>query len=169
MANGILAVCFDYSPTNADEFHDWYDLEHVPERQAIDGFGRCERWLGADEPNYAAATYDLDSVDVLQAPAYQAIGYDNASPWTKRMVGQLTRLMRFEGEQLTPGSPDAPAGAGIEQQQAAAAADFQARRIAAIALRARVRGRDAASDPPEPYEKVLLAAVRLIIGHRRPT
>ena len=112
MANGILAVCFDFSPTNADEFHDWYDLEHVPERQAIDGFGRCERWLGADEPNYAAATYDLDSIDVLQGPAYQAVGYDNASPWTKRMVGKLTRLMRFEGEQLTPGSPDAPAGAG---------------------------------------------------------
>lgn len=112
MANGILAVCFDFSPTNANEFHDWYDLEHVPERQAIDGFGRCERWLGADEPNYAAATYDLDTVDVLRAPAYQAVGYDNASPWTKRMVGQLTRLMRFEGEQLTPGSPDAPAGAG---------------------------------------------------------
>lgn len=112
MAKGILAVAFDFSPTNPGEFHDWYDLEHVPERQAINGFGRCERWLGADDAHYAAATYDLDNVDVLNAPAYQAIGYVNASPWTKRMVAQLGRLMRFEGEQLTPGHPPAPTNAG---------------------------------------------------------
>ena len=30
MAKGILAVAFDFSPTQADEFHDWYDLEHMP-------------------------------------------------------------------------------------------------------------------------------------------
>ncbi len=112
MAKGILAVAFDYSPTNPEEFHDWYDLEHVPERQAIDGFGRCERWLGTDEPYCAAATYDLDTVDVLKSPAYLAVGYDNSSPWTKRVVAQCNRLMRFEGEQLAPDSPNAPANAG---------------------------------------------------------
>ena len=111
MAKGILAVAFDFSPTNPQEFHDWYDLEHLPERQAIDGFGRCERCLGADEPHYAAATYDLDSVNVLNSPAYLAVGYDKSSPWTKRIVSQCNRLMRFEGAQITPGSPDAPANA----------------------------------------------------------
>jgi len=112
MAKGILAVAFDFSPTNPEEFHDWYDLEHVPERQAIAGFGRCERWLGADEPFYAGATYDLDTVDVLKSPAYLAVGYDNLSPWSKRVVSQCNRLLRFEGEQITPGNPDAPADAG---------------------------------------------------------
>ena len=112
MAQGILAVAFDFSPTNPDEFNDWYDLEHVPERQAIDGFGRCERWLGVDEPLYAAATYDLATADVLKSPAYRAVAYDNLSPWSKRVVSQCNRLMRFEGEQLSPGSQDAPANAG---------------------------------------------------------
>ncbi len=112
MAKGILAVAFDFSPTNPDEFHDWYDLEHIPERQAIKGFGLSERWIGDDEPHYAAAMYDLETTDVLKSPAYLAVGYDNSSPWTKRVVGQCNRLMRFEGEQLTPGTPDAPRNAG---------------------------------------------------------
>ncbi|MBU2532315.1 MAG: antibiotic biosynthesis monooxygenase [Alphaproteobacteria bacterium] len=112
MAKGLLAVAFVFSLTNADEFHDWYDLEHLPERQAISGFGACERWLGADEPNYAVATYDLETVGVLESDAYLAVAYDNSSPWTKRMVGQCRRLLRFEGEQLTPGDGEAPAGAG---------------------------------------------------------
>jgi hypothetical protein len=112
MAKGILAVAFDFASTNADEFHDWYDLEHLPERQAIAGFGRCERWLGTDEPQYAAATYDLETIGVLKSPTYMAVGYENSSPWTKRVVAQCTQLLRFEGEQLTPGGADAPANAG---------------------------------------------------------
>ena len=30
MAKGILAVGFDYTNAHEDEFHDWYDLEHIP-------------------------------------------------------------------------------------------------------------------------------------------
>ncbi|MGI9478552.1 MAG: hypothetical protein ACR2PI_17755 [Hyphomicrobiaceae bacterium] len=131
MAKGILAVAFDFSPTHPDEFHDWYDLEHLPERQAINGFGTSERWLGADEPHYACATYDLDTVDVLKSAAYLAVGYDNASPWTKRVVAQCNRLMRFEGEQLTPGNLEAPPNAGgllinAMNVTSAAEADFNA-------------------------------------------
>ena len=48
-----------------DEFNDWYDTEHVPERQRTTGFINCERWLGADDPKISIATYDLDTLDVL--------------------------------------------------------------------------------------------------------
>jgi len=112
MPKGILAVAFDYSNTRADEFHDWYDREHLPEREAINGFGLCERWLGMDEANAAAATYDLDAIDVLKSPDYLAVAYENSSPWTKRIVGQCTRLLRFEGTQLSPGEVMAPQNAG---------------------------------------------------------
>ena len=112
MAKGILAVAFDYSTAHADEFHDWYDLEHVPERQAIPGFGASERWLAEDQDNVSVATYDLDSVDVLKSEPYLAVGYENASVWTKRVTAMCGRLLRFEGEQLTPGAAAAPANAG---------------------------------------------------------
>ena len=39
MAKGLLLVAFDFSTAHEDEFHDWYDLEHVPERQRVPGFG----------------------------------------------------------------------------------------------------------------------------------
>ena len=112
MTQGILAVAFDYSSTHADEFHDWYDLEHVPERQAISGFGACERWLDEGGEATAVATYDLASIEVLHGDEYRAIAYENSSVWTKRVVGMCKRLLRFEGVRITPGLEPAPVNAG---------------------------------------------------------
>jgi hypothetical protein len=112
MAKGILLVAFDYSKAQADEFHDWYDLEHIPERQRVPGFGACERWIGVANPKHAVATYELDSLDVLRGEAYLAIAHENLSVWSKRMGKIARRLMRFDGTQTLPGDPEAPAGAG---------------------------------------------------------
>lgn len=113
MSRGLLIAAFDYGNAHADEFHDWYDLEHVPERQRVPGFGACERWIGVDGPNVAIATYDLETVAVMQSPAYKAIAYENLSPWSKRVTAQCKRLIRFEGSQTLPGNAAAPKdGAG---------------------------------------------------------
>ena len=112
MAKGVLIAAFDFADAHADEFHDWYDLEHVPEREAVPGFGACERWIGDDQPTYSVATYDLDAADVLQSEAYKAIGGANLSVWSKRVTGMCERLLRFEGAQINPGDLVAPTGAG---------------------------------------------------------
>jgi hypothetical protein len=95
-----------------DEFHDWYDTEHLPERQRVPGFLRCERWIGAQDPTVSVATYDLETVGVLETPEYLAIGGENLSPWSKRITARVERLMRFEGDQILPGDELAPANAG---------------------------------------------------------
>ncbi len=112
MAKGLLLAAFDYTNAHADEFHDWYDLEHVPERRRVPGFGLCERWIGVANPKHAVATYDLDSPAVLASAPYKAIAFDNLSVWSKRVVPMCTRLLRFDAEQTLPGSADSPAGAG---------------------------------------------------------
>jgi hypothetical protein len=112
MARGLLLAAFDFAGAHADEFHDWYDLEHLPERRAVPGFGACERWIGAEQPAISVATYDLDSVDVLRGEAYRSIAYANLSVWSKRVTSMCRRLLRFEGTQLTPGAAAAPEGAG---------------------------------------------------------
>jgi len=112
MARGILIAGFDFSRAHSDEFHDWYDLEHVPEREAVPGFGLCERWISVDEPNRALATYDLDSIEVLRSDAYKAVAYENLTVWSKRVTGMCKRLIRFEGAQTLPGDTAAPIGAG---------------------------------------------------------
>ena len=112
MAKGLLFASFDFSTTHADEFHDWYDLEHIPERLRVPGFINAERWIGDENPNITVATYDLESLGVLQSPPYKAIGYENSSVWTKRVTAMAHRIMRFTGEQLVPGDLAAPSGAG---------------------------------------------------------
>ena len=112
MAKGILLVAFDCTNAHEDEFHDWYDLEHVPERQRVPGFGACDRWISTQNPKHAVASYELDNLDVLQSPAYRAIAGANLSVWSKRVTAMCTRLLRFEGEQTLPGNQSAPTGAG---------------------------------------------------------
>lgn len=112
MAKGLLFASFDFSTAHADEFHDWYDLEHVPERLRVPGFINAERWIGDETPKIAIATYDMESHGVLYTPPYLAVGGANGSPWTKRVTAMAKRVLRFEGEQLVPGDTTAPAGAG---------------------------------------------------------
>jgi hypothetical protein len=108
MAKGILIAAMDFTGVAEDEFHDWYDLEHIPERQRVPGFLSCERWIGAHKPKISVATYELDNVDVLKGAAYRAIGGENLSPWSKRVTSKVEMLMRFEGEQILPGDQSAP-------------------------------------------------------------
>lgn len=112
MTKGLLFASFDFSTAYEDEFHDWYDLEHIPERLHVPGFINAERWIATDNPKIAIATYDLESFGVLQSPAYQAIGGANSSVWTRRVTAKAKRIMRFVGNQLLPGDVAAPPGAG---------------------------------------------------------
>ena len=95
-----------------DEFHDWYDLEHIPERQLVPGFGACDRWISVANPHHAVASYELDTRAVLQSAPYRAIAGENLSPWSRRMTSLCQRLLRFDGEQTLPGDLAAPQGAG---------------------------------------------------------
>ena len=112
MAKGTLIAAMAIGRAAEDEFHDWYDTEHLPERQRVPGFLQCERWIGAQDRTVSVATYDLDTVAVLKSPAYMAIGGDNLSPWSKRVTGRVERLMRFEGDQILPGDQLAPGNVG---------------------------------------------------------
>jgi hypothetical protein len=112
MAKGMLIAALKIARVAEDEFHDWYDTEHLPERQRVPGFLLCQRWIGTDDRTVSVATYDLDDVAVLQGPAYRAIGGDNLSPWSRRITSRVERLMRFEGDQTLPGDRLPPAEAG---------------------------------------------------------
>ena len=111
-AMGLLVAGFNFAGVVEDEFNDWYDTEHIPERRRVAGFINAERWIGAENPAISIATYDLESRDVLRSAAYKAIAGANLSPWSKRVTGKCQRICRFEAEQILPGDKAAPDGAG---------------------------------------------------------
>jgi len=112
MAKGVLIAAMDFSNVAEDEFNDWYDTEHIPERHRVPGFLTRQRWIGAENPKQSVATYDLESLSVLQGSAYRAISGENLSPWSKRVTSRVQRLVRFEGDQTLPGDTVAPDSAG---------------------------------------------------------
>ena len=109
MGLALLGGGFDYSGAAQDEFDDWYDTEHIPERLRIAGFINGVRWIGAQNPKISLAIYDLESLDVLQKPEYIAVSPARFSPWAKRLlIGQCKRVCRFNCVQLYPGEAVAP-------------------------------------------------------------
>lgn len=101
---GLVLVCFDYSRAQADEFNDWYDTEHFPERERTRGMLKAQRWLDRVNRRISIAAYDLEAVESLRNPEYLAITGANQSPWSKRMIAMCTQLLRFEGRQIYPGT-----------------------------------------------------------------
>ena len=101
---GLLMLCFDYSKVDVNEFNDWYDTEHIPERERTKGILNAQRWLDANYRRISVAVYDLERVEALRNPEYLAISGKNLSPWSKRVISACTQLLRFKGGQFHPGN-----------------------------------------------------------------
>ncbi|HZQ15021.1 MAG TPA: DUF4286 family protein [Pseudolabrys sp.] len=82
---GLLLFTTDIDPALEDEFHRWYEEEHLPERMAIPGFIMARRFRAIEGGPKYLALYDLESPDVLQSAPYQHIIGAGKSAWTKRM------------------------------------------------------------------------------------
>jgi hypothetical protein len=109
---GMLVAAFDSSSIPKDEYDDWYDTEHIPDRQKVPGFLTLERWVSIDHPRHTVATYDLERSDVLTSAPYLAIARQNSTPWTRRITGRCQQILRFEGNQTLPGADIGTAAAG---------------------------------------------------------
>jgi hypothetical protein len=83
-----------------DEFHGWYETDHIPARMALPGFRGARRYRALDgEPAYLAV-YELDDLDALATEGYQQL---KAAPsaLTGRMLGLVSGFTRFTCEQVS--------------------------------------------------------------------
>ena len=102
-ANGLLMAFMEPPAEMGDEFNDWYDMEHLPERVAIPGFLSGTRWVCLHGYPRWVATYFLTKPAVLHEPAYEKVGGNNASPWTKRVTARTIGRLRVVGERIGVG------------------------------------------------------------------
>jgi len=100
---GLLLATMEPPASLEEEFQDWYDTEHFPERQSCEGFLTANRFVCVDGfPRYLAM-YDLADVEVLRGEAYRRIAHAKYSPWTHRIISRVWGQYRAEGVQVYPG------------------------------------------------------------------
>jgi hypothetical protein len=114
-APGLLFVMTDIPPEIEADFNDWYDAEHVPERLAIPGFRGARRYRAVEGAPAYQALYDLESIAVLDSPAYKQLN-ETPSERTRRIVPQFRNAHRGvytqifpEGAEAEPAPPGAAA------------------------------------------------------------
>ena len=101
---GILLVTMEPPAAIEEEFNDWYDTEHIPERAAIHGFESALRFVCIDGwPRYLAL-YDLAYPGVLEEEEYGRVAGANFSAWTRRIQSKTRGQYRAVGTQVYPGN-----------------------------------------------------------------
>jgi hypothetical protein len=100
---GLLLAMMEPPAAMEEEFQDWYDTEHFPERAALKDFLTARRFICVDGwPRYLTL-YDLQDVSTLHGPDYARVAGEKYSPWTHRIVSRLWGQYRAEGVQVYPG------------------------------------------------------------------
>jgi hypothetical protein len=100
---GLLLAMMEPPVAMEEEFQDWYDTEHFPERAGLKEFLTARRFVCVEGwPRYLTL-YDLTDVSALHTPDYAKIAGERYSPWTYRIVPRLWGQYRAEGVQIHPG------------------------------------------------------------------
>jgi hypothetical protein len=91
--SGAVCIWHDLTPEATDEFYQWHNREHMPERVGIPGFLRGRRYIAiAGAPAYFTL-YEAESAELLGGSDY--LDRLNApTEWTRRMMPSFRRVSR---------------------------------------------------------------------------
>ena len=101
----VLMVTMEPPASHEDEFNDWYDTEHYPQRLALPGFQSGSRWVCLDGWPRWLAYYDLESNGALSTPEYTAVSGPNSTPWSRRMLPRTVGRARIIADAAAGTSP----------------------------------------------------------------
>ncbi len=91
-APALLIFETSVKPENEQEFNQWYETEHLPERLACPGFISGRRFKVEGEPGRYIAVYELTSAAVLESAEYKKLAQPSA--WTQRITTMLFNSSR---------------------------------------------------------------------------
>lgn len=105
---GMLMVLMEPAAGEEAAFHDWFDLELVPDHARVEGFRGASRWVCVDGwPRYMSC-YDVDPFDTLEDDAYRSITGQNFSPWSQWMLSRVFGRQRLVLREITSGRTRTP-------------------------------------------------------------
>ncbi|WP_296560640.1 DUF4286 family protein [Pigmentiphaga sp.] len=89
----LLCAWFDLSADGRDDWTDWHNAEHIPERLAIPGFLRARRSAAIQAGSTYFVMYEVRDIGVLRSPAYLA-RLNAPTDWTRRSLGKFRNNQR---------------------------------------------------------------------------
>jgi hypothetical protein len=94
-----------------EDFHGWYDTEHIPARMALPGFESAVRYEAVEgEPRYLAC-YVISDMNVLETPEYRRLKSDPGER-TVRMLANVRGFTRYLCDEISDtGDSDEESGA----------------------------------------------------------
>ncbi len=111
MTPGLLFSQMEPPAGWEDEFHEWYETDHIPARMKIPGFHSAWRYEAVDGDPRWLACYFLDDLATLEQPAYAELKANPGAP-TERMLANVEKFTRYICEQTydTGEAPDEEIG-----------------------------------------------------------
>lgn len=83
-----------------DDFHDWYDTEHIPIRLALPGMRHARRYEAIESEPKFLAIYTAADLGVFASPQFHAIR-KNPSERTRRMLANVSGFTRFVCDEVS--------------------------------------------------------------------
>ena len=80
-------------PEARDDFYEWHNREHMPERVGIPGFRRGRRYVAISGTPEFFNLYEADSPETLSGQDYQN-RLNAPTPWTQRVVPSFRNVAR---------------------------------------------------------------------------
>jgi hypothetical protein len=100
-SGAILLVLLEPPSLLEEEFNDWYDYEHFPQRLSTPGFINGQRWVAVHGwPRYLAR-YTLENYAIFDSAEYRAISGANNSPWSQRILSRTIGRQRLAAQVLS--------------------------------------------------------------------
>jgi hypothetical protein len=90
---GVVAIWHDLLPEAKDEFYEWHNREHMPERLGIPGFRRGRRYIAQQGAPEYFNLYEADSPEVLSGQDYLQ-RLNAPTPWTRQVVASFRNVSR---------------------------------------------------------------------------
>jgi uncharacterized protein DUF4286 len=114
----LLVVHTDVDPAHEDEFHAWYNDDHIPALVGQPGFIRARRYRAVEgQPKYLAI-YEFEREEDRKTPEYQKVrGTGPMTPYVRNMsIGVFRQIFEYEKAGVT--KPQRPAGARTPRRAA---------------------------------------------------
>ncbi len=93
LGNAAMMLWYDIVPEQIAEHDDWHTREHFPERVAIPGFMRAQRWVAESPGPRYFVVYEVVDVDVLSSAAYLD-RLNHPTAWTTRLMPNFRGMVR---------------------------------------------------------------------------